>query len=131
MTSTWNMDLVFEVSLVVGADLDRIDVYCPGTGLAERHRFLRGSMLTNARHTPYSLVAAQWFNDHPPKKTWKVGDVVPKGTVLGVAWTAAPMRTREEALLQCATGADYGVLPANVGPAMMCREDRVILWIES
>jgi len=134
MTRTWTRSLLFDVSLVVDEDLDRIDVYCPGTGLAERHRFGRGSVGINQRLDPFALVARAWFAEHPPKKVWKVGDVVPKDTILGVAWTAAPIRRRGEAHASIpqdhGISQDYGVLPMNVDPQRACREDREILWIE-
>ena len=118
---------MFEVALVVDADFDRIDVYCSGGGPVEtRHRFLRGSVSVNERLDPYALVARAWFSDHPPKKVWKVGDVVPRNTQVGKDWTAAPFRTKAEA----GPYTDYGTHPMNVEAQMMCREDREILWIE-
>ena len=126
MTEAEVMTLDFHVTQVVDADWDRIDVYCPGTGLAPRKRFLRGSVSVNERLDPYALVAQAWFSDHPPKpKVWKVGDIVPRNTQVGKDWTAAPFRTKAEA----GPYTEYGTHPMNVDAQMMCREDREILWI--
>ncbi len=121
--------LEFQVTPVVGGNLDHIDVYCEGTGLAERRTFERGRVAVNQRHDPYSLAAKEWFINHP--RPWKVGDTVPKNTSIGRHWTAAPIRTAAEAEAACHEGRNYGVLPVTVSGEGMFREDRVILWIES
>ena len=128
MTSIYTWDFTVEVTLQGNVGVDTIRVGCVGVGSAGDKTFRRDEFHVGYyKHDPYSLVAQQWFDDHPPApKVWKVGDIVPKNTVLGVAWTAAPFRNRADATY----GTDYGVVPMNVDPQRMCREDRVILWIE-
>lgn len=110
-------------------DPNYIRVGCVGVGTRGDQYFRRHDFETGYyEHTPYSLVAKQWFIDHPHQ--WKVGDTVPKNTVVGKAWTAAPIRTAAEAEAACHEGRNYGVLPVNLTADMMCREARVILWIE-
>lgn len=132
MRETYTRDFTVDVILRGNLVDDKIRVGCLGVGSHGDRLFSRSDFEVGYfKHDPYSLVARQWFIDHPvPAKVWKVGDVVPKHTAIGKAWTAAPIRTREEAERQCASGADYGVTPMNVGADKMCREDRVILWIE-
>jgi hypothetical protein len=120
----------FTVTYPREGDLDYIRVGCVGVGDRGDHFFMRHDFNVGYyEHNPYSLVAKQWFIDHPPRPDWKVGDVVPKNTAVGKRWTAAPIRTKDEALRH-GLNPNYGVLPVNLAPDDWCREDRAILWIE-
>jgi hypothetical protein len=106
------------VTQVLAEDWNRIDVHCPGTGLALRKRFLRGNVCVNGQLDPYALVATIWFEDHPePAKVWKVGDLVPEGTVVGKRWAGEPRQ--------------MDTFPVLYQGDEMNHQDRVIIWIES
>ena len=132
MTDIYTWDFTVEVTLRSNHPgiSDTIRVGCVGVGSAGDRTFRRGEFHVGYyKHDPYSLVARQWFDDHPvPAKVWKVGDIVPRDTAIGKWWTAAPFRTAA----QVPTGGDpdYGTKPSNVGPDQCCRGERTILWIE-